>query len=58
MSMRGNIISKEYQNLVFVRDDNGAEYVCYAQDLKNQNHVHENEKEYCLDASQVLGSNW
>ncbi len=58
MSMRGNIISKEYQDMVFVRDDNGGEYVCYAKDLKDPNHVSENEKEFCLDSSQVLGSNW
>lgn len=58
MSMRGNIISKEYQNLVFVRDDKGAEFVCYVNDLKDRNHVSESEKEHCLDSSQVLGSTW
>ena len=58
MSMRGNLVSKEYQRMVFVRDDKGAEYVCYANDLKDPNHVNENEKEHCLDSSQVLGSNW
>ena len=26
MSMRGNIISEEYQNMVWVRDDKGGEY--------------------------------
>ena len=58
MSMRGNIISKQYQSMVFVRDDKGVEYVCYAKDLKDPSHVRENEKEHCLDSSQVLGSNW
>ena len=58
MSMRGNIISKEYQNMVFVRDDKGAEYVCYAKDLKDPQHVSDSEKEHCLDSSQVLGPNW
>ena len=58
MSMRGNIISEEYQNMVWVRDDNGGEYVCYAKDLESQDHVSENEKEHCLDASLVMGANW
>ncbi len=58
MSMRGQLISKEYQSMVFVRDDKGGEYVCYANDLKDQDHVSENEKEKCLDTSQVLGPNW
>lgn len=58
MSMRGDVISAEYQKMVWVRDDNGGEFVCYAQDLKNPNHVAENEKEHCLDSSLVLGPNW
>ncbi len=58
MSMRGKLISKEYQSMVFVRDDNGGEYVCYAKDLKNNDHVSEDEKENCLDTSLVIGPNW
>ena len=58
MSMRGNITSKEYQKMVWVRDDKGGEYVCYANDLESADHVSENEKEHCLDTSQVLGPNW
>ena len=58
MSMRGQIISKEFQSMVFVRDDNGGEFVCYAHDLQDQEHVSENEKDKCLDTSQVLGPNW
>ncbi len=58
MSMRGEIISEEYKNMVWVRDDKGGEYVCYAKDLKSAGHVSENEKEHCLDTSLVLGPNW
>ena len=58
MSMRGQIISEEYQNMVWVRDDKGGEYVCYANDLESPNYVAENEKEHCLDTSLVLGSSW
>jgi hypothetical protein len=56
--MRGEIISEEYKNMVWVRDDKGGEYVCYAKDLKSTGHVSENEKEHCLDTSLVLGPNW
>lgn len=58
MSMRGPIISKEYQKMVWVRDDKGGEFVCYADDLKNSQHVSEAEKEKCLDTSLVMGPNW
>ena len=58
MSMRGELISEEYQRMVWVRDDRGGEYVCYANDLENPQHVSENEKVHCLDSSLVLGPNW
>ena len=58
MSMRGQLISEEYNKMVFVRDDNGGEYVCYSNDLNSPDHVSESEKEKCLDTSQILGPNW
>ena len=58
MSMRGNIVSKEYQDMVFVKDDKGGEHVCYARDLKNPERVSESEKDFCLNSSLVLGPNW
>ena len=58
MSMRGDIISAEYQQIVFVRDDNGGEYACYAKDLSDRHHVKESEKQHCLDTNLILGSNW
>lgn len=58
MSMRGKLISQEYNSMVFVRDDNGGEYVCYTKDLQNPEHVSNEEKDKCLDISQVLGPNW
>lgn len=58
MSMRGDIISAEYNNMVWVRDDRGGEFVCYAKDLKDPKHVTEEEKELCLDSSLVMGPNW
>lgn len=61
MSMRGQLISKEYKSMVFVHDKNGKEYVCYAGDLKNHKdgeNLREDERAKCLDVSQVLGDSW
>ena len=58
MSMRGQIISEEYKKMVWVRDDSGGEFVCYASDLNTPDHVSEDEKAKCLDTSQILGPNW
>ena len=61
MSMRGDIISKEYQKMVWVRDKDGKEYACYIDDLKSikkKEDLTDEEKEKCLDISQVLGPNW
>ncbi len=56
--MRGDVISPDYQAVVFVRDDEGGEYVCYAKDLSNRYHVTDDEKENCIDTSLVLGPKW
>ena len=58
MSMRGDIISAEYQKVVFVRDEDGGEFACYAKDLSDRTFVKENEKENCIDTSLILGPNW
>jgi|GEM_PF-2190206 len=58
MSMRGEIISDEYQKMVWVRDKDGKEYVCYLKDLKDPDELSEEEKKQCLDSSEVLGPNW
>lgn len=61
MSMRGEIISREYNKMRFVQDKDGKEYVCYARDLKNfmkGQALNHNEKKNCLDSSLVLGDSW
>ncbi len=58
MSMRGQIISEEYNRMVWVRDPQGKEYVCYKNDLKSPDHVSDSEKDNCFDTSQLLGPNW
>jgi hypothetical protein len=56
--MRGQIVSAEYQRIVFVRDENGGQYACYAKDLNDPDRVSDDEKAHCLNISQVLGDNW
>lgn len=61
MSMRGQLISKEYQRMVFVDDADGKRYVCYGEDLKSpsgKKGLSAKEKEKCMDLSLVLGDNW
>ncbi|MBT8333638.1 MAG: hypothetical protein KJP19_04330 [Deltaproteobacteria bacterium] len=60
--MRGDIISKEYQKMVWVHDKDGKEYACYVDDLKGKLKAKEDltdeEKDNCLDLSQVVGESW
>ena len=58
MNLKGELISKKDQNMVWVRDKKGAEFICYGNDLKSQDHVSEDEKHLCLESSQILGPNW
>ena len=61
MSMRGNIISAEYQKMVWIQDREGREYACYANDLKGlkrREDLSEEEQAKCLDISHVLGDSW
>ena len=62
MSMRGENISKEYQRMVWVHDKDGKEYACYLDDLKgklkSKEDLTEEEKQKCLDLSQVVGESW
>ncbi len=61
MSMRGEIISKEYNKMVFVHDKDGKEYACYTGDLKNFKRgedLTDAERQKCTDISLVLGDSW
>jgi len=57
--MRGEIISREYDRMVFVSDNNGKEFACYAQngeDFEDRKKVDDKQKELCLDTSHVPGA--
>lgn len=57
-AMRGQLISQEYNKMEWIRDENGKEYACYLDDVKDKNHLTEEEKKRCLDVSQILGDSW
>ncbi len=59
--MRGQIISKEYNNMVFVRDNNGKEFSCYLKDVgdfKDGDALSEEQRQRCLDTSLIAGDSW
>jgi hypothetical protein len=59
--MKGEVISKEFQKMVWIKDKDGKEYACYIDDLKNikrKEDLTEEEKEKCTDLSVVLGDSW
>lgn len=59
--MKGEIISKEFQKMVWVQDKDGKEYACYIDNLKQikkKEDLTEDEKAKCLDLSEVLGDSW
>ena len=58
MSMRGELISSEYQKMIWVKDENGKEYSCYADAVQDRDHLSENDIVSCLDTSLVLGDSW
>jgi hypothetical protein len=61
MSMRGEIISKEYQRMVWVHDKEGKEYACYIndeKDIRKKEDLTDEERKKCMDLSQVLGDSW
>jgi hypothetical protein len=58
MSMRGEMISKEYQRIVWVKDETGKEFACYAGDIKDSKHLNDEVKARCLDTSLIAGDSW
>ncbi len=59
--MKGEVISKEFQKMVWVQDKDGKEYACYLESSKNikkKEDLSEEEKAKCVDLSTVLGDSW
>jgi hypothetical protein len=48
-----------YESMVWIRDKDGKEYACYVKDIagvKNKEDLTEEEKEKCMDVSQLIGT--
>lgn len=61
MSMRGQIISKEYQRMEWVQDKDGKEFACYHDDLKDfdtKRGLTKEQRKRCLDTSLIAGDSW
>lgn len=61
MSMRGQVISKEYQQMVWVNDKDGKEFSCYLDDVRDfdpKKGLTGEQKSRCLDTSLVAGDSW
>lgn len=56
--MRDGVIKQEFEKMVWVRDKEGKEYVCYVTDIKKKEDLTEEEKAKCLDLNTVLGDLW
>lgn len=57
-AMRGEIISREYQRIEWVRGEDGKEYACYRDDGQTDGTKAADQRSDCLDLSQVIGDSW
>lgn len=59
--MKGEIIAKEFNKMVWVADKNGAEYACHAENPKGINRKEDltaEEQNKCTNLNMVLGDSW
>jgi hypothetical protein len=59
--MKGRIISQEFNKMVWVQDNNGAQYACYIdqkRDVSNKEELSQHEQESCMNLNVVLGDSW
>lgn len=59
--MKGQIISQEFNKMVWVQDNTGAEYACYTdqdRDVKSKDDLSRQEQKSCMNLNAVLGDSW
>lgn len=59
--MKGQIISKEFNSIAWVKDNNGTEYACkigQRLDVKRKEDLSEHEQKSCMNLNAVLGDSW
>ena len=45
-----------YESMVWVQDENGREFACYREDIKNPEELREEEKANCLNVNSIIGT--
>lgn len=54
------IMKGGYESIVWIKDNNGKEYACYADDIKSNDAVkgllNETDRSRCLDVSEIVGT--
>ena len=45
-----------YESMVWVNDKEGREYVCYLDDIHNENELTEEERAKCMDVNLLIGT--
>ena len=59
--MKGTIIAKEFNRMVWVNDENGAQYSCYAdtpETILRKEDLSKEEQSKCMNLNEVLGDSW
>ncbi len=59
--MKGQIISQEFNKMVWVQDNKGAEYSCYIdqdRDVKKKEDLSQHEQKSCMNLNDVQGDSW
>ena len=59
--MKGEIIAKGFNKMVWVQDKSGAEYACYVDNPKNitrKEALTAEEQNKCTNLNMVLGDSW
>jgi hypothetical protein len=59
--MKGQIISQEFNKIVWVNDEKGSQYACYIdgeRDIKSKEDLSQKEQQSCMNLNSVLGDSW
>jgi len=50
------IMNGGYESLVWVRDNDGREFVCNLNDIRNEHELNDEERAKCMDVSLIVGT--
>lgn len=45
-----------YESMVWIRDNDGREFVCYLDDVQNNSELTDEERQNCMDVSLLIGT--